>query len=130
VAAAIDNDAFKKFESTSYSEVAKGYADKTAHVSAQSNDAILDASRITSGSVVLDVACGPGLLSAAAVQRGASVIGVDFAPNIVTIARSRCPAAEFRDADAENLPFGRCTLRCSSLLAGHSTLPKSRTRCR
>jgi len=105
MSATIGNEAFKRFESTSYSDVAQGYADKTAHVSAQSNDRILDIAEVTSGSAVLDVACGPGLLAAAAVQRGASVIGVDFAPNMVTIARVQCPDAEFQEADAESLPF-------------------------
>ena len=61
MSATIGNEAFKRFESTSYSEVAQGYADKTAHVSAQSNDRILDIAEVTSGSAVLDVACGPGL---------------------------------------------------------------------
>jgi SAM-dependent methyltransferase len=103
--AIIGNEAFKRFESTSYSDVAQGYADKTAHVSAQSNDRILDIAEVTSGSAVSDVACGPGLLAAAAVQRGASVIGVDFAPNMVAIARVQCPDAEFQEADAESLPF-------------------------
>ena len=106
MAPTIDNEAFKRFERDSYSEVAKGYADKTARVSAQSNDMILDAARITSGSAVLDIACGPGLLSAAAMRRGASVIGVDFAPNMVAVARFQCPGAAFQEADAENLPFG------------------------
>jgi SAM-dependent methyltransferase len=106
MAPTIDNEAFKRFERNSYSEVAQGYADKTAHVSAQSNDMILDAARITSGSAVLDIACGPGLLSAAAMRRGASVIGVDFAPNMVAVARSQCPGAAYQEADAENLPFG------------------------
>ena len=105
MSATIDSGAFKRFESTSYSDVAQGYADKTALVSAQSNERILDAAQIMSGSAVLDVACGPGLLSAAAVRRSASVVGVDFAPNMVAIARSQCPDAEFRVADAESLPF-------------------------
>ena len=105
MSATIDSEAFKRFESTSYSGVAQGYADKTALVSAQSNEQILDMAQITFGSAVLDVACGPGLLSAAAMRRGASVVGVDFAPNMVAIARSQYPDAEFREADAESLPF-------------------------
>ena len=46
MAPTIDNEAFKRFERASDSEVAQGYADKTARVSAQSNDMILDAARI------------------------------------------------------------------------------------
>jgi len=74
-------------------------------VTAQANDAVLDAARAGPGSQFLDVACGPGLLSAEALERGASVVGVDFAPDTVAIARSLCPGTEFREADAEDLPF-------------------------
>jgi SAM-dependent methyltransferase len=103
---AIDGEAFKAFERNSYSDVAEGYAQKTAHVSAQAAGALLDGTRAGIGVRLLDVACGPGLLSAEAVKRGASVIGVDFAPNMIAIARRQCPEAEFQEADAENLPFG------------------------
>ena len=40
-----------------------------------------------------------------AARRGASVVGVDFAPSMVAIARTLCPAAEFHVADAEDIPF-------------------------
>lgn len=101
----MDQDAFKRFERDGYSRVAEAYGQKTAHVSAQVNDAILDAVGVGPGVKVLDVACGPGLLSAAALKRGASVIGLDFSPNMVAVARSLCPEAEFREGDAEDLPF-------------------------
>ena len=51
------------------------------------------------------MACGPGLVSAAAAARGARVTGVDFAPNMVAQARNRHPALTFQEGDAEALPF-------------------------
>jgi SAM-dependent methyltransferase len=54
---------------------------------------------------LLDVACGPGWLSAAAVKRGAVVTALDFAENMVALARLRCPEADIHNADAEHLPF-------------------------
>jgi SAM-dependent methyltransferase len=102
----VDQGAFKRFERDGYSKVAEGYANKTARVSGQANGAILDAVGAGPGTRLLDVACGPGLLAAAAVERDASVAAVDFAPNMVAVARSLCPEAEFREADAEDLPFG------------------------
>jgi SAM-dependent methyltransferase len=102
----VDDAAFKQFERDGYSRVAEGYDKATAKVTAQVNEAILDAVGTTRGTHVLDVACGPGWLSAAAVQRGAIVTGLDFAKNMLTIARARCPEAEFHDGDAEDLPFG------------------------
>ena len=102
----IDQTAFKRFERDGYSRVAEGYASYAAVISGQVNDAILNAVGTEVGTRLLDVACGPGHLSAAAVKRGATVIGIDFAPNMVAVARSSCPEAEFQEADAEDLPFG------------------------
>ena len=102
---AIDIEAFKKFEREGYSRVAQGYDQATASVTSQVNDAILDAVEAGPGTALLDVACGPGWLSAAAVKRGAIVTALDFAENMVAIAHRRCPKADIQNADAENLPF-------------------------
>ena len=99
------SEAFKQFEREGYSRVAEGYDKATTKVTSQVNDAILDAVEAGSGIRLLDVACGPGWLSAAAVKRGAIVTGLDFAENMLVLARARCPDATFRDGDAEDLPF-------------------------
>lgn len=101
----IDVDAFKKFEREGYSSVAQGYDRATAAVTSQVNQAVLDAVAAGPGVSLLDIACGPGWLSAAAAQRGAVVSALDFADNMVALARSRCPEADVRNADAESLPF-------------------------
>jgi ubiquinone/menaquinone biosynthesis C-methylase UbiE len=54
---------------------------------------------------VLDVACGPGLLAGAAAGRRAAVVAVDLSPVMLALARQRHPAVEFREGDAEALPF-------------------------
>lgn len=102
---AIDVAAFKRFEREGYSGVAQGYDRATAAVISQVNQAVLDAVAAGPGASLLDVACGPGWLSAAAAQRGAVVSALDFAENMVTLARSRCPEADVRNGDAESLPF-------------------------
>jgi SAM-dependent methyltransferase len=101
----IDPEAFKRFERAGYSRVAEGYDQATAQVTSQVNDTVLDAVETGSGTRLLDVACGPGWLSAAAAKRGAIVTGLDFAQNMLTIARARCPEATFHEGDAEDLPF-------------------------
>lgn len=101
----IDVDAFKAFEREGYSRVAKEYDKATAMVTSQVNDAVLNAVGARAGASLLDVACGPGWLSAAAVKRGAAVTALDFAENMVAVARVRCPEADVHNADAENLPF-------------------------
>lgn len=51
------------------------------------------------GKHVLDAACGPGLYAAELVARGASVVGFDHSPRMVTIAEARVPEAKFRVHD-------------------------------
>src|SRR5262245_48138648 len=97
----IEVEAFKNFEREGYSTIAEGYASATAAVTSQANQAILDAVVARPGVSLLDIACGPGWLSAAAAQRGAVVSALDFAENMVLLARLRCPDADVRNADAE-----------------------------
>ena len=101
----IEYEAFKQFERQGFSRIAEGYDRAIAKVTAQIDEAILDAVGTRRDTQLLDVACGTGWLSADAVRRQAKVTGLDFAENMVTIARSRCPEAEFYIGDAENLPF-------------------------
>ena len=54
---------------------------------------------------VLDLATGPGYAAARAAERGATVVGVDIAPSMVRLARHLHPTLDFREADAEGLPF-------------------------
>lgn len=64
---------------------------------------------ITPGLRVLDLACGTGNLAVLAAQRGATVSGIDIAPNLVAAAKARVAAEglniDFEEGDAENLPY-------------------------
>ena len=64
---------------------------------------------IARGTRVLDVACGTGNLALPAARAGATVTGVDIAPNLVQQARERAAAegvrAQFDEGDAEELPY-------------------------
>jgi SAM-dependent methyltransferase len=66
---------------------------------------LLDAAGVRAGSRLLDVACGPGYVSEAAMARGAEPVGVDVAVAMVERARARCPGLEFVEGDAQRLPF-------------------------
>ncbi len=61
------------------------------------------------GMKVLDVACGTGNLSLPAARLGATVTGVDIAPNLIEQARANAVAegldARFDEGDAEALPY-------------------------
>src|SRR5207302_2451189 len=65
--------------------------------------------KITPGTRLLDVACGTGNTAIPSAQAGANVTGVDIASNLIAQARERARqagvAVEFRDGDAEQLPF-------------------------
>lgn len=65
---------------------------------------------ITPGAKALDVACGTGNLAIPAARLGAKVIGVDIATNLLEQARARATSEglsiDFREGDAEALPFG------------------------
>jgi SAM-dependent methyltransferase len=68
-------------------------------------EALLEAAAVTGGMRLLDVACGPGIVSEAASARGAEPVGLDVAPGMVERARRRCPALTFVEGDALALPF-------------------------
>lgn len=102
---AIDPDAFNTFEAAGWEERADGYHRFAAPITTRVIEQLLDAARIDRGTRVLDAATGPGYVAAACSVRGAHVIGIDVAAEMVALARKLRPEIEFRQADAEQLPF-------------------------
>jgi ubiquinone/menaquinone biosynthesis C-methylase UbiE len=70
---------------------------------------LCEAMDIKAGSKVLDVAAGNGMASLAAARRWCEVTSTDYVPALLERGRARATAEgmsiEFREADAENLPF-------------------------
>jgi SAM-dependent methyltransferase len=99
--------AFRRFEHRSWERIARSYASTWALVTCQFGDLLLRALQLAPGMRLLDVACGPGQVAAAAQALGADVIGVDFSRAMIGLARRRHPGLVFRQGDAEALPFGR-----------------------
>ena len=102
---AIDPDAFNAFEAASWEQRADGYHRLAAGLTTRVIEQLLDAAAVDRGVRVLDVATGPGYVAAACAVRGAEVVGVDVAAEMVSLARRLRPELEFRQADAEQLPF-------------------------
>jgi SAM-dependent methyltransferase len=101
----VDADAFNAFEAAGWETRAESYHDYWAALTGRLSDPLLDAVNAGPGLRLLDVACGPGYLTARAVDRGATAVGVDIAEAMIGLARQRFPQAEFRRADAQSLPF-------------------------
>src|SRR6186997_2153150 len=70
---------------------------------------LCEAMDLKAGSKVLDVAAGNGMASLAAARRWCDVMSTDYVPALLERGRARAEAEgmaiEFREADAENLPF-------------------------
>ncbi len=100
-----DSQAFKDFEHSGWERSAANYHDLFGRLTAQANEVVLDAAGVHSGACFLDAPCGTGELTDAAAKRGAEVTGLDFSATMLGDARGRYPGLEFRQGDAEDLPF-------------------------
>jgi len=97
---------FRAFERAGWDHSAAAYDEVFAsRLTVQAVPALLDEAGVGPGMRVLDVACGPGHLAAAAADRGAEAVGIDFSPALVAEARRLFPAVTYREGDAEALPF-------------------------
>jgi len=96
---------FRDFEHAGWEKLPARYHDAFGKLTSQAIGPLLDAVSAGAGKKLLDVASGPGYVAGAAAQRGASVTGIDFAAAMVAEASRRYPAVEFREGDAEELPF-------------------------
>src|SRR5438046_807024 len=104
-ALAPDPVAFRTLEHTGWQGAARYYDEAFGSLTRQPVDPLLDAAQVRSGARTLDVASGPGYAAAAAAARGARVAALDFSLAMVELARSQNPELEFREGDAEALPF-------------------------
>src|SRR5207248_1808894 len=99
------NDEFTRFEHEGWQRVADKYDSVWAQSTRQFIPPLLEAAEVSAGMSVLDVGSGPGYVAAAARQRGAVPTGLDFSKQMVSIAKRMFPGIEFREGDAQSLPF-------------------------
>src|SRR5688572_31969477 len=86
----------------------KGDFTRIAETMRESGDALVARIGITKGQRVLDLGCGDGTTAIPAAQRGADVLGVDIARNLVKAGNRRAAAlglanCRFQEGDATNL---------------------------
>jgi len=104
----MDVEAFRRFEQVGHDRLAATYGDFFAANTARAIEPLLDGAGVRAGLAVLDVACGPGHVAAAAARRGARVTGVDLSVEMLALAARAHVDVRFREADAEALPFTDC----------------------
>jgi demethylmenaquinone methyltransferase/2-methoxy-6-polyprenyl-1,4-benzoquinol methylase len=78
-------------------------------------------SGLTAGGSALDVACGSGKLTAQLASiAGAKgrVVGLDFSPQMLEVARREHPGIEFVEGDAQKLPFDDESFDVSTIAFG------------
>ena len=104
-ALAPDPAAFRALEHAGWQSAARHYDEAFGSLTRQAVDPLLDSAEVRPGVRTLDVASGPGYAAVAAAARGAQVAALDFSSVMVELARSQNPEMEFREGDAEALPF-------------------------
>jgi len=102
-------DRFTQFEHEGWQRVADKYDSVWSSSTRQFIPPLLEAAEVGEKMSVLDVGCGPGYVSAAAAERGAVPIGLDFSREMISIAQKMFPHLEFREGDAQNLPFAEAS---------------------
>ena len=86
----------------------KGDFTKIAAAMRDSGEELVESLGVGSGMDVLDLGCGDGTTALPAAQRGANVLGVDIAENLVVVGNARAAAAgldklRFQEGDASDL---------------------------
>lgn len=96
-------DAFATWERESWETRAAAYAADVGVLTTGGVAALLDAANVAEGTLVLDVATGPGFVAEAALARGAQVEAVDQSAAMAEIATQRLPGLKVHRAPAEDL---------------------------
>ena len=86
----------------------KGDFTRIAGTMRESGDALIESIGVSKGLKVLDLGCGDGTTALPAARRGADVLGVDIARNLVAAGNARAKAegltnCSFQEGDASNL---------------------------
>jgi len=97
------------FEHVGWERVADKYDSVWSSLTPQFIPHLINAGRVSPGMSVLDVACGPGYVSAAVRELGAVPTGIDFSEKMVGIAKKMFPNISFLQGDAQDLAFGNAS---------------------
>lgn len=96
---------FKQCELSGWDAKAQYYDEHAGEITQKAVPLLLQEAAVKPGSVLLDVACGPGYIAGNATKQGVVATGVDFAPGMVAEAQKNFPTTDFYQGDAEALAF-------------------------
>ncbi len=90
-----------------YDEIAEHYDDWSRPSSELSNEDEFDEflSHLESGSHILDVGCGSGVVTRYLIEKGYQVTGIDISQKMLDLAKHRVPEATFKIGDMTKLEF-------------------------
>jgi ubiquinone/menaquinone biosynthesis C-methylase UbiE len=93
-----------------FTRQAGAFASSPAITDAQLTRRFSEAIGLNGNGVILDVACGPGIVTAALAEKAREVVALDVTPEMLSQARQRCAKAgltnvTFREGSATALPF-------------------------
>jgi len=93
-----------------FARQADSFAFSAAITDEQLTSRLVDALGSAAAGTVLDLACGPGIVTTALGRRARSVVAFDLTPEMLKKAAQRCARAdlthvEFRHGSAADLPF-------------------------
>jgi len=84
--------------------------------------------RVRAGEKILDVGSGTGVVAITAARAGAKVIALDLTPELLEVARNNAQLADvtvdFREGDAEALPFADASFDAVLSQFGHMFAPR------
>ncbi len=101
----INTNAFHEFEHAGWQQASDDYHRYFGSLTSQTIGPLLDAVAVGPKTNLLDIASGPGYVSAEAQRREWTSLGVDFSEAMVQMARKFHPAIDFQIGDAEALAF-------------------------
>ena len=101
----MDPEHVNSFELETWSRCADSYLKGFAGMTLEALPFLIEAADICEGKRMLDVGSGPGHICGALNEMGCEMSGIDFSDSMVGVAKENYPEVDFRQGNAEELPF-------------------------